>query len=432
MERARSMGFDVDTPLYHGTAVDIPAFDASKRGGVTNARSAKLGTWLTESPETARGYADLASGKPVADLIKKSEAAERAGQWDKAHDYMAQAEKLEASGGAGGQNILPLYVRGKMKTVDMDGVRYDPDDHDLSGMVRAAKAEGFDGVRFENFSDEAEWGVHRPTTHVVVFDPANIRGKFAKFDPSQEQSSKLLAGMSGNAQAIGALGGTGLGFATAPDQNGDGVVDAQERMLGGAGGALTGGIAGRGVRGGMNALAPKPVAPKPVATAAPAKLGLGAPPSAKPDVAALKQQGFNTDKVYYHGSDKEFDTFDMSRAGSREIPWYGRGAYLTPDSRMAKNYANGGKVMPFYVRGKMLEIRKPEDWPSWLNKEADIPQQLKDRGYVGLDIDIKTQGPQYDKNFRPIVNAQGKLVTKEESMPEVVVFDPANIVRVPR
>jgi hypothetical protein len=151
--------------------------------------------------------------------------------------------------------------------------------------------------------------------------------------------------------------------------------------------------------------------------------------AAAPDVAALKQQGFNTDKVYYHGGDVEFDTFDMTKAGRREIPWYGRGAYLTPSQDMAKNYAAGGKVMPFYVRGNMLQIRKPEDWPSWLNKEADIPQQLKDRGYVGLDIDIKTQGPQYDKNFQPIVDADGKLVTKEESIPEVVVFDPANIVR---
>jgi hypothetical protein len=67
-------------------------------------------------------------------------------------------------------------------------------------------------------------------------------------------------GMSGSPEAIGAAGGTAIGMATAPDQNGDGVVDAQERMMGGAGGALTGGIAGRGVRGGMNALAPKPAA----------------------------------------------------------------------------------------------------------------------------------------------------------------------------
>ena len=55
-------------------------------------------------------------------------------------------------------------------------------------------------------------------------------------------------GMRGNPEALGAAGGTAIGMATAPDQNGDGVVDAQERMMGGAGGALTGGIAGRGVR----------------------------------------------------------------------------------------------------------------------------------------------------------------------------------------
>jgi hypothetical protein len=58
-------------------------------------------------------------------------------------------------------------------------------------------------------------------------------------------------GMSGSPEALGAAGGTAIGMATAPDQNGDGVVDAQERMLGGAGGALTGGIAGRAMfRGG--------------------------------------------------------------------------------------------------------------------------------------------------------------------------------------
>lgn len=59
------------------------------------------------------------------------------------------------------------------------------------------------------------------------------------------------AGFGGNPEAIGAAGGTAIGMATAPDQNGDGVVDAQERMLGGAGGALTGGIVGRAMfRGG--------------------------------------------------------------------------------------------------------------------------------------------------------------------------------------
>jgi len=159
--------------------------------------------------------------------------------------------------------------------------------------------------------------------------------------------------------------------------------------------------------------------------------GADKPMGSGPDLAALKQQGFNTDKVYYHGGDVEFDTFDMTKAGRREIPWYGRGAYLTPDRKLAKGYAQrGGKVMPFYVRGKMLEIRKPEDWPSWLNKEAEIPQQLKDRGYVGIDIEIKTKGPKYGSDFRPMVDKDGKLILEEQrGNPEIVVFDPANIVR---
>ena len=464
------------------------------------------------------------------------------------------------------------YMSGDLKAVmgkanAMPGLLNNQSGKGLDDIVAAAYEQGFDVDPNDANS------LMRLIEEEMAGNPSYRIGAREEWDIYQEYLAARRGDLSetpdsfgarGNPEALGAAGGTAIGMATAPDQNGDGVVDAQERMLGGAGGALTGGIAGRGVRGGMNALAQKP---RSVAPSGNARMGFGGNPpggsktppsnvtpignaprkppepskplysplergewveedpfvtltrqieesglsvrsdpneyyrpfsmdntngysqsdldllnkatetlsrhdgiskseaaelvernwqsqgntvetlsgiktvlpfatrarSAKPDVAALKQQGFNTDKVYYHGGDKEFDVFDMTKAGRREVPWYGRGAYLTPDSRMAKNYAGpGGKVMPFYVRGKMLEIRKPEDWPSWLNKEADIPQQLKDRGYVGLDIDIKTQGPQYDKNFRPIVDAQGKLVTKEESMPEVVVFDPANIVRAPR
>ena len=143
--------------------------------------------------------------------------------------------------------------------------------------------------------------------------------------------------------------------------------------------------------------------------------------------AALKAQGFDTDKVYYHGSDKEFDTFDMSRAGSRELPWYGQGAYLTPQRDMAKRY--GDKVTPFYVRGKLLRVDNANPWPEWLQKGADVQKELKARGYVGLEIDMKVPQVEMGPNFRPKVDAQGKVVMKEESLPEVVVFDPENIIR---
>ena len=147
-----------------------------------------------------------------------------------------------------------------------------------------------------------------------------------------------------------------------------------------------------------------------------------------PDVAALKRQGFNTDKVYYHGTyGDEFDTFDMAKVGRREIPWYGEGAYLSPDRDLAKGYGN--KVMPFYVRGKLLTVDRNNPWPEWLKKGADFKKELADRGYVGLQINNTARGFKRDNKGRLVLDEQGNPIDYESSMPETVVFDPANIVR---
>lgn len=204
--RAQAAGYNTDEVLYHGTASDVNAFDPQMAGSATKARSARMGTWLTSSPRTAEGYAEAASGTQVQKLIDQSYAAESAGQWDKAAKLMAEAEALEAAG-VGGETIMPLYVRGRIKEVDMQGARYDPDDMQLSNIVYEAQAAGFDGVKLRNFSDEAGYGVYRPTDHVVIFDPANIRSVHAAFDPDKAASSTLLAA------APFAVGGAGLGVA---------------------------------------------------------------------------------------------------------------------------------------------------------------------------------------------------------------------------
>ncbi len=205
MGRAREQGFDVDTPLYHGTSSDFDEFRISEDGHFGP------GVYLTRNPQVASQYAAKASGP-------------------------------------NGANVRPVYVRGKIATGDKyDDVFVDvaekfPDETNDQLNVRAVailKKRGYAGIEGDG--------------QLSIFDPSNIRGKFAKFDPSETQSSKLLAGVSGNPEAIGAAGGTAIGMATAPDQNGDGVVDAQERMLGGAGGAVSGGIAGRLLRGGSGA-----------------------------------------------------------------------------------------------------------------------------------------------------------------------------------
>jgi hypothetical protein len=209
MARVREMGFDTD--VYHGTDADIKSFDNAKRGRVTGAGSAQEAHWFVDNPDTAGGYSDLASSKAVDDLVEQSQAAERAGKWDDAHNLMVQAEALEQSGGKGGQNVMPLMIRGKnLKEFDADGkMMYDLEEGQLNAWAKEAKAEGFDGLKVTNLSDEAGYGNYRPATHYGIFDPKNIRSRFAKFDPAKADSADILAGVGGIAAAGGALSAMG-------------------------------------------------------------------------------------------------------------------------------------------------------------------------------------------------------------------------------
>ena len=217
MERAAQQGFKVDMPLYHGTASNFAAFDKAKFGKITQAKSAKLGVWMSSSPETASGYAKLAGeDNPVSVLLEQAEAAGRKGKHDEAFRLNTKAENLEIKilNEKVGINsaVMPLFARGNLKTIDMQGARYAANDIKLSQLAEQAKREGFDGLHLQNFSDE---GVNRynPTDHVLVFNPSNIRSTNAAFDPSSKQSANILAGVG----AVGA-GAAMTGAIRPPDQ----------------------------------------------------------------------------------------------------------------------------------------------------------------------------------------------------------------------
>lgn len=198
LARAREMGFDTDA--YHGTGADITQFDPARAGSVTRARSARLGTWLVDDPNTAGGYARYATeDKPVQDLINASYAAERNGNWDEAARLMQQAETLEQrimqDGLGRGANIMPVKVRGNIKKIDMQGAKYDPDDTQLTRLAEEAKAEGYDGVTFQNFVDNVDYSDYSTANHTLVFDPKNIRSKYAKFDPELSDSPIITNGL---------------------------------------------------------------------------------------------------------------------------------------------------------------------------------------------------------------------------------------------
>lgn len=216
MARAADTGFDTD--VFHGTADDIPAFSVSERGKNTGAKSAHGAFWFVDNPEVAGGYARMAAeDAPVQRLIQDSYAAERRRDFDTSEALMRQAEQLEQGGtlvGGGGQNVMPLKIKGRnLMEIDADGATMsDLDDSQLSRWVNDAKEKGYDGLKISNFSDNADYGNYTPATHYAIFDPKNIRSINADFNPANANSADLLAGIQ-SAAPIGAaalLGGAAL------------------------------------------------------------------------------------------------------------------------------------------------------------------------------------------------------------------------------
>jgi predicted GNAT family acetyltransferase len=185
-----------EQPLYHGTANDVRGFDNMQRGAVTKVPSARSAHWLTGRYDVAGPYADLASTKPVQDLIDASRRAEIDGNFDLAESLMAEAENLEAITERG-QNIMQVHGPRDVLSFNADGASYDPTDYPLMDKLAAANDGGYDAVRINDFVDNADWGSGRTASHIGVFNPTNIRSRFARFDPRLAHLRNLSAGVGG-------------------------------------------------------------------------------------------------------------------------------------------------------------------------------------------------------------------------------------------
>jgi len=205
MARAKAMGFDIDTPFYHGSAGDIKEFLVELRGATTMSRSAKKAFWFSDDVTTARSYAEYSARSiPVRRLMEEADAAELKGDWDKYDAKIVEAEKLEAKlydQPNNGQNITKVLLPNEddLFIVDFKGKSHD--DFGVSGDVTealdSARHDGFKGVKFLNL-DDAVGLVNKPSTHIAVFDPSHVRSANAVFDPDSINSPDLRNSKSGN------------------------------------------------------------------------------------------------------------------------------------------------------------------------------------------------------------------------------------------
>lgn len=162
--------------VHHGTSengLKNDFFDPKQLGSVTKTKSAKAGFFFVDDLDTARGYSQNANSKPVSDLIKKSEMAEKAGKWDLANQLMAQAEKLDQSNKK--ENVVSTYLKILNPLVfDAENQNFLDIEEEIHFQIKKAKTNGNDALIVKNLIDNAYSG-QRPANHYLVFSPNQIK-----------------------------------------------------------------------------------------------------------------------------------------------------------------------------------------------------------------------------------------------------------------
>ena len=172
MDRARAMGFDVD--VYHGTGKDIGQFDlkiAADKEGRSRGLGLGRGKIYTSNEDVASSYAMAA---PIRKLGKESNVLplKTSGKFLPEEDYYEMFEQLAGK---------PSYSSDlDMKTRDAIIKKLDD----------KLKKEGYAGIMKLHYNED---GSIAEVGQTAIFDPKNIRSRFAAFDPMKKESSNLLA-----------------------------------------------------------------------------------------------------------------------------------------------------------------------------------------------------------------------------------------------
>ena len=165
--RARSLGFNVDRPLFHGTpGPDFRAFAALHPWEAVRMGRAP-GIWTAENPTVAANFSvpELREQVGLTGLLGSRPSREST------------------------PRILPLLARSD-NPVPLT-LSYGDKWGDIKRTIAEAFASGHDAVAVHNYRMFPELG---PQTIWGFRDPSQLRSRFAVFDPAKRDSSDLMAG----------------------------------------------------------------------------------------------------------------------------------------------------------------------------------------------------------------------------------------------
>lgn len=163
--------------FYHGTADEITQFVSEKRGRNTEAESAKLAFFFTDSETVASGYAADARPEWIEDLRKKAERldsrAQITGKFAEAEAAYSAYEEAELAYDSNGI-VMPVYISLQNPYVyDFKGQEYR--EKTYYDIIKKAQEAGHDGVVFQNTYDASNNATDEMNTVCAVFNSAEIK-----------------------------------------------------------------------------------------------------------------------------------------------------------------------------------------------------------------------------------------------------------------
>jgi hypothetical protein len=181
---ARNAGFD-SPRVFHGRSASFNKFDKRFGGKNTEARSAKIAFFFTTDERTARAYAVYsAEDGPIKEAMREAEKAERRGDWDGYDEAVRKAEALDTAASRlelrKNADVFAGYLSGRFMEFDAEGkspqeLTEDGDiDEGLTGLLKDARRQGYDGVIFRNL-DDAIGLFNVPADHYAVFNSNQIK-----------------------------------------------------------------------------------------------------------------------------------------------------------------------------------------------------------------------------------------------------------------
>jgi hypothetical protein len=195
MDRARAMGFDMDYNALHGTAAakDFKSFKAGKDG----VDELGKGIYFTNRPEYANTWAQtLQDGRVMPSMVKKGDYFDL----ENSPDFVDLATRTQERMKAGVQMNKDPNLDSLMKT----WANSDPEFF-ASHLKNQWRTGQNDVLERAGYVGSQTSGYQQVPGQRVIFNPANIRSRFAAFDPAKADSTDILAGTAATAITLPAI-----------------------------------------------------------------------------------------------------------------------------------------------------------------------------------------------------------------------------------